>query len=72
MIGWVENSTKGLFTLSLAIAIPKSDSLVIVMLAKELAYPTHSLAKSLVKSVFFHRLRAQYERNLIPTYDYYW
>ena len=38
---------KGPFTLSLAIAKPESDSLVIAMLTKKMAYPTHSLAKSL-------------------------
>ena len=40
------SDAKGPFTLSLAIAIPKSDSLAIVMLAKEMAYPTHSLSFS--------------------------
>ena len=44
---------KGPSTLSPAIAIPKSDSLVIVMLAKEMAYPNYSLAKSLVKICLF-------------------
>ena len=44
---------KGPFTPSLAIAIPKSDSLAIAMLAKEMAYPTHSLVKSLVKICLF-------------------
>ena len=41
------------FTLSLAIAIPKSDSLAIEVLAKEMAYPTHSLVKSLAKICLF-------------------
>ena len=44
---------KGSFTLSLAIAIPKNDSLAIAMLAKEMAYPTHSLAKFLAKICLF-------------------
>ena len=44
---------KGPFTLSLAIVIPKSDSLAIVMFAKKMAYPTHSLAKSLAKICLF-------------------
>ena len=38
----VIGQNKGPFTLSLAIAISKSDSLVIAMLAKETGYPTHS------------------------------
>ena len=44
---------KGPFTLPLEIAIPKSDSLAIAMLAKEMAYPTHSLVKSLAKICLF-------------------
>ena len=43
---------QGPFTLSLTMTILKSDSLVIAMLAKEMAYPTHSLAKSSVKMSF--------------------
>ena len=38
----VIGQNKGPFILSLAIAISKSDSLVIAMLAKETGYPTHS------------------------------
>ena len=37
----------------LSLVMPKSDSLAIAMLAKEMAYPTHSLAKSLVKICLF-------------------
>ena len=47
--GYQLSNLKGLFTVPLAIAILKSDSLAIAMLAKEMAYPTHSLAKSLAK-----------------------
>ena len=44
---------KGPFTLSLAIAIPKNYSLAIAMLTKEMAYPTHSIAKFSAKICLF-------------------
>ena len=48
-----EYTTKGPFTLSLAIAMPKSDSLAIAMLTKEMGYPTQSLVKSFSKNLSF-------------------